>query len=1092
MKKQMGTIRATALPIIVVAAFALAAARAAASSEEMLTLDIKPQEVGTALVALAKSSGVQIMLTKGAGAEAEVGGLKGEYRFEEALATLLIDTGLEYEFTSEDFVLVQEIEAEQDEGEAESASDAESDEEDEPIELEKQTVTGSRLVGGDPSARIFSFSNEQIARLGVSNLEDFFRKLPFAFPSLTTQTANDRNAEREVISFDINGVGVSAINLRGLGTANTLVLRDGRRIAGTGGQEDDFVNLINVPLSTIERVDIQLDGASAVYGSDAIGGVVNLISKKHARGVAASYRHEYSATGAHATRVTINGAMDWGRRSAKAILTRSTSKPIINEKTGWNSLDLRPYLGPEFDQRITWAGQPGIVCIVEKVVYRGFPPFYRCESSYTYYQLRADHSGVGATVDDFHRFGRGENSAVPLDEIDPHNGAERTTDSLSLNLEQYITEDLRAYASLHYSLNESFQDYSRIIPEQLLIPASNAYNPFGQHVLVHYAPIYESENGVMPAQYDESENEARTIVGGLTWTFGNGQELDVSASRSKSWRKEFRFLAATRRTALDPTAAAFYEAVSSPDANRALNLFGNGTAQGASLEEFLTQSQGPYTGINETRQYTVTLRGPLFDLWGGPISYSLGGEYQQNIIFSQLGDGTYPITDLNNVPIDRLLGSRYRTGVERPSRDAQAYFAELALPLVGEKNAMPGLHALVISLQARYDVHESQAARGGLMVDRIPARWHYWDPDEGFAYVETTTRVRTLDSSDLATSRKGDLSPRIGFRYDPFDGLILRGAWRRSFKGANWSDEFSPLNRQRLPNFGTFLNNVIIDHYDPDGPTEILRTQGVLRYRLYYGDVEPEYSDSWSATLEWLPGSIPGLRWTLHWSKVDFTNRIRQSGDWLTSRPELVLNHPDVVERSERGDLLVVYDRYINIAEEFNEFITTELAYSISTPFGTVAPRVSYARYLEDFHRVSNQTPRTSALGTQDGNDEYKWQGSVNWQWRRSSADLHVYYSPGYVNDSALFCAPWIVDIPGSRCTPDLLWESYPMPVSSLTTVDLTVTHRFENGLHLRAGGTNVLDRPAPRTISAFDQPYDPIRWDARGRVFFLELSWGT
>ena len=988
-------------------------------------------------------------------------------------------------------MLVQEADAAKDPDEDEEADDSADDEGDEALELTPQKVTGSRLIGGDPSARVYSFTAEEIAGRGVSTLEDFFRTLPFAFPSMTTQTGNDDNTEREVISFDINGVGVSAINLRGLGTANTLVLMDGRRVAGTGGQEDDFVNLINVPLSIIERVDIQLDGASAVYGSDAIGGVVNFITKKNYRGLSASYRHEYSSTGAHATKATIGGGMSWGRGNVNAILTRSTSEPIVNEKTGWTSLDLRPYLGPEFDQRITWTGQPGVVCIVEKIVYSGFPPFFECESSYTSYQLPAGHSGVGATVADFHSFSAfGEDSAVPLDEIDPHNGAEYSTNSLRLNLNQYITGDLRAYANVLYSWNESFQDYSRVIPRSLLVPASNAYNPFGQHVRVEYAPIYESENGLMPAQFDESENESRTIAAGLIWTFGNGQELEVSANRTKSWRTALRFVADVERTILDPTAEAFYEALASQDPNRAINLFGNGTAQGASLEEFLTQNQGPYGGVNETRQYSVALRGRLFNLWGGPISYSLGGEFLENIIYSQLGDGTWAITDENNVPIDRLLGSGYRTGVARPSREAEAYFAELAVPLFGKDNAKPGLHALIVTLQARYDVHESVGARGGLMQERIPVREHYWDPDEGFAYIETTFPLRSLDPSSLAKTRKGDLSPRIGFRYAPVEHLSLLAAWRRSFKPANWSDEFSPLRRVRQPNYGSFRNIRIIDPYDPDGPTEISRAQGILRYRSYYGDVEPEYSDSWSASLEWAPEAIPGLRWTAAWSKLDFTNRIRQSGDWLTYQPELVLNHPDVVERNERGDLVAVYDRFINIAEEYNELITTELAYSFATPLGTISPRVSYTRFLEDYSRVSEDTPRDHTVGTQNGNDEYKWQGSVNWRWRRFTADVYVYYSPSYVNDRILFCAPWIVSIPGSRCTPELLWENYEMPVSSLTTVDLTLTYQFDNGLLVRAGGTNILDRAAPRTLSAFDQPYDPTRWNARGRVFFLELTW--
>jgi len=61
--------------------------------------------------------------------------------------------------------------------------------------------------------------------------------------------------------------------------------------------------------------------------------------------------------------------------------------------------------------------------------------------------------------------------------------------------------------------------------------------------------------------------------------------------------------------------------------------------------------------------------------------------------------------------------------------------------------------------------------------------------------------------------------------------------------------------------------------------------------------------------------------------------------------------------------------------------------------------------------------------------------------------------------------------------------------------VDLTVTYRMDNGLRIRAGGQNVLDRGAPRTLSSTSasggaQPYDPARWNARGRVFFVELNW--
>ena len=273
------------LPVLALAVLALFATGASAQSDQVLKLDIEPQDAGSALVHLANSSGMQIMLKGGAAARVEVKGLRGEYGLEEALAALLTETGLTYEITSENLVVVQEVEQV---AEPEADDDAPAEDDEEPIELPEQTVTGSRLEGGDPTVRVYSFSVEDIAARGVSSLEELFRTLPWSFPTITTQSnqmaggANfDLNVEESLGSL---GLGTSTVNLRALGSAYTLVLVNGRRVAGLAGNENSFVNILNMPLSAVERVDIQLDGASAVYGSDAIGGVVNFITRKKLSG----------------------------------------------------------------------------------------------------------------------------------------------------------------------------------------------------------------------------------------------------------------------------------------------------------------------------------------------------------------------------------------------------------------------------------------------------------------------------------------------------------------------------------------------------------------------------------------------------------------------------------------------------------------------------------------------------------------------------------------------------------------------------------------------------------------------------------------
>src|SRR5690606_10363040 len=88
----------------------------------------------------------------------------------------------------------------------------------------------------------------------------------------------------------INVTGASSINLRGLGNESTLILIDGRRI-GKSGVFGGVSDISGIPLRSVERVEIMLDGASSVYGSDAVGGVVNIITKKDYSGVEASYQY---------------------------------------------------------------------------------------------------------------------------------------------------------------------------------------------------------------------------------------------------------------------------------------------------------------------------------------------------------------------------------------------------------------------------------------------------------------------------------------------------------------------------------------------------------------------------------------------------------------------------------------------------------------------------------------------------------------------------------------------------------------------------------------------------------------------------------
>ena len=97
------------------------------------------------------------------------------------------------------------------------------------------------------------------------------------------QLPQNVNGTNETYGSELNGsnnvTGASTVNLRGLGSESTLILVDGRRV-GYSGLLGGVTDISSIPLSMVDRIEILLDGASAVYGSDAVGGVVNIITRK--------------------------------------------------------------------------------------------------------------------------------------------------------------------------------------------------------------------------------------------------------------------------------------------------------------------------------------------------------------------------------------------------------------------------------------------------------------------------------------------------------------------------------------------------------------------------------------------------------------------------------------------------------------------------------------------------------------------------------------------------------------------------------------------------------------------------------------------
>ena len=215
-----------------------------------------------------------------------------------------------------------------------SAQDAAADE----AEFEEVVVTGSRIKRADIESvsPVSVVSSADINLSGNINIEQTLNQLPALNPSLTTTTNN-------------GGDGSARLDLRELGTFRTLVLQNGRRIVPftTTGAVD--VNVI--PSALIERVEVLTGGASSVYGSDAIGGVVNFVMKNDFEGVEVSGQYNMTEKGDADTRtvaMTMGGNFADGRGNVVVHASFTDRKGIQQSARDWANQSLADFGGGVF------------------------------------------------------------------------------------------------------------------------------------------------------------------------------------------------------------------------------------------------------------------------------------------------------------------------------------------------------------------------------------------------------------------------------------------------------------------------------------------------------------------------------------------------------------------------------------------------------------------------------------------------------------------------------------------------------------------------------------------------------------------------
>ncbi|ESQ79305.1 TonB-dependent receptor [Asticcacaulis sp. YBE204] len=257
-----------------VVAIALCLSAAAVADKRVYPFDIPAQDTAHALTDFARQADVQILFPYDVASKFKTPRIKGDLTRDEVLARLIDGTGLEIASASATTIVLKV-----------SAKSTETAEATDGQALIEVTVTGSHLRTAKPTSPVRALVRSDIERSGFSQTGDLVRSLPENFSGGQNPGMIGTNGSR---SDNSNVSNASTINLRGLGSDATLVLVNGHRISADSYFQGGDVS--GIPLSAVKRVEIVTDGASAIYGADAVAGVVNFILNKTLNGGEASLR----------------------------------------------------------------------------------------------------------------------------------------------------------------------------------------------------------------------------------------------------------------------------------------------------------------------------------------------------------------------------------------------------------------------------------------------------------------------------------------------------------------------------------------------------------------------------------------------------------------------------------------------------------------------------------------------------------------------------------------------------------------------------------------------------------------------------------
>jgi outer membrane receptor protein involved in Fe transport len=808
-----------------------AAIAAPAAPAATMAFHIAPGPLNSALLTYAAQSHRQMLYDTDLVAGLASHGLLGQFTEDDALTRLLSGSGIVFDLSGPEVVVLKRRPAR-----SAAASDpapgvaveptaiATSRPPDAPeapgvtssTEMSAVVVTGTQIRRVSSISPLTVVSRDAMDRAGQPTVADMLQALPQNFGGVSTPATQVIGTDR----LGTNDTGATGVNLRGLGATATLVLVDGRRMAGSG-VTGDFADVSAIPTAAVDHVEVLLDGASALYGSDAVGGVVNIIMRHDFDGAETRFREGFTSDGgAQETQVGQTFGKVWSSGNALLSLEYDGQDNLRSDQRPYTaSADLRPFGGT--DQRPLYA-HPGNILVTDPATGAEVPTW----------AIPPGQNGVGLTPS---RLLAGQvnlsNQRKGTDVL-----PRQTRYSLYASANQRLTGRVTFNGDVRYTDRQFAYD----LPQSVAVLNVTSANPYfvspngASSELIGYS--FADELG--PLKVTGSAQNLGTSAG-LTVDVGRNWQGEVYGAyaeeidhRDQNNHLNTAFLSEALGTSLDDPLTPYRAA-----RDGYFNPFGDGGANGSAVLGFINSGYIHSVDVSQVTTANLKIDGTLFTFMGGDWKLAFGGQARWESFEDRFVSETsrdHPTMTLTG-PFQRLV---------------TAAFGELRAPLVGGANALPGIEHLELSVAGRVEHYDKTGTTAnpkvgmlwspvaGLKIHatygasfRAPALTEVYAPSDigpGILPDGASQKlVLYLDGGNLNLKPETATSWTIGFDLTPkqLPGLSLSATW---FDTRFTNQIGSPVaddifNALVNPIYAPFITPI-----DPSKPTEVAKVAALL------------------------------------------------------------------------------------------------------------------------------------------------------------------------------------------------------------------------------------------------------------------------